>query len=113
MKYIDSTYKININNIGAKNIKEIMSMFNFYRYGDEYIHRFPVYRYKNKSLVWCYFIIYEDDISKMHINVLDINYNSCNYNKDEYGNSLVTEIINKRIYEELDYLTKEEFLLIS
>ena len=106
MKFIKPTYKI-LN----RDIREILFVYDFHKYGDEFIHRFPVYKYENKTLVWCSFIIYEDDMNTMHINVYDSNNNSCNYNKEEYGKSLVTEKINKRIQKELNWFAKERFLI--
>ena len=79
MKHINPTYKV-VN----KDIKEILFTYDFHKYGDEFVHKFPVYKYKNKTLVWCSFVIYEDDINTMHVNVFDINGNSYEYNKEEY-----------------------------
>lgn len=50
-------------------------------------------------------------MNTLHINVTDSNGSSCSYNKEEFGVSIVTEIINKRIWKELDWFTKEGFLL--
>ena len=77
MKYISPIYKV-VN----RDIKEILFTFDFHKYGEELVHRFSVYKHGNKTLVWCSFIIYEDDMNTMHINVYDMNGISCNYNRE-------------------------------
>lgn len=106
MKYISPIYKL-VN----RDIKEILFTFDFHKYGEELVHRFSVYKHGNKTLVWCSFVIYEDDMNTMHINVYDFNGISCNYNREIFGSSIVTKKINKRIWKELDWFSKEGFLL--
>lgn len=106
MKYISPIYKL-VN----RDIKEILFTFDFHKYGEEFVHRFPVYKHGNKTLVWCSFLIYENDMNTMHINVYDLNGISCSYNIEVFGSSTVTKKINERIWKELNWFSKEGFLL--
>ncbi len=70
------------------------------------VYRFPVYKYKNKPLIYCDFIFNEEE-KQIHINCFDTNNNSCAYNEEYYGKSDVAEIVNKNIQKELNFLIKE------
>lgn len=108
MEYIKPTYSIK--NI---DIKELLFKFDFHKYSkDCLIHRFPVYKYKNKILIYGEFVIYDDDTNTLHVNAFDTNGNSYNINGEEYGVSLVSEIVNKKILTEIYKFAKEGLLLL-
>ena len=91
--------------------KDLLCRFKFHKYNkDEFVYRFPVYRYEGKPLIYCEFVIYEDDMQYIHINTYDLNGDYYAYNKEEYGKSLVVEIINERIQEQLNFFAQSGLL---
>lgn len=103
MNHIKPTYKvINVD------IKDLVFKFDFHRRNKDncLVYRFPVYKYNGKILIYGEFNIYDDDANTLHVNAFDINNNTYDYNKTEYGKSKVVEAINKKINEELNKLIK-------
>ena len=107
MKYIEPIYKI-------KSVEvELLHRYNFHKYKDDFVFKFPVYRYEGKPLIFCEFVIFEDDMQYIHINAYDLNGDTCSYNKEEYGNSLVIKIINERIREKLKEFMDKGLIILE
>lgn len=99
MTYIQPTYKV------SESITEkyLINTYNFKKSEYGLTLRFPVYKYKNKPLIFAEFI-YDGEENNIHVRATDNNGNSCNYNKEEYGKSDVIEKINKEIWKKLNEL---------
>ncbi len=100
MKYINPTYKIH--NITKQ---ELIGKHGFTRFGDTISFRFPVYKHKERPLIFCEFALNEEE-NQIHVNVVDHNGNSYNYNKEYYGKSLLISKINHKINNEINKLIK-------
>ena len=85
----------------------LLRKYKFHKNLDnDMVYRFVVYRYKNRPLIFCDFIFDEEE-KQIHINCFDSNNTLCNYNKEEFGKSDVTEIVNQNIFNEIVYFIKE------
>ena len=97
--HIKPVYKTN-SSVTAKSLYE--HKFRRTINGD-IVYRFIVYKYSGRPLIFCDFTFYEDE-NQIHINVADVNGNTYNFNKEEYGKSDVIKIINNCIQKELNNL---------
>lgn len=107
MKYIKPMYTV-------KNV-DVHELFavGFRKYRDNsLVYRFPIYKYKNRPLVFCEFAIYDDDRNVLHINAFDLQGNSCNYNKEEYGRYDTTAEFNYNIWDEIKKMEKKGIILL-
>ena len=106
MNIINPTYKAKI-----FTIQELKNKYDFYRFGENIVHRFPVYKYNGKPLITGEFI-YDEEEYVIHINEIDINTNiSVSYNKSEYGKSKVTEIVNSNMQKEINKYKREGLII--
>lgn len=107
MRYIEPMYTVK--NVDIKDLFDLG--FRKYR-DDSLVHRFPIYKYKNRLLVFCEFTIFDDDKNLLHINVFDLQGNSCNYNKEEYGRYDTTNEFNYNIWEELKKMEERGVVIL-
>ena len=106
MNIINPVYKTNI-----FTIQELKNKYDFHRFGEFIIHRFPVYKYNGKPLIMGEFI-YDEEEYVVRINAVDLSTNTfCQYNKSEYGKSKVIEIINTNMQKEIDKYRKEGVII--
>lgn len=106
MNLIYPTYKIK--NV---DIRELLFVYDFHKYGDDLVHRFPVYKYNNKPIIFCEFVIRDYEDNQIHINVYDQNRNSYSYNEEEYGKSKVVESINETIQDKINHYIKKGLIV--
>lgn len=91
--------------------QELRNKFDFHRFGEQIVHRFPVYKYQGKPLIMGEFL-YDEEENVIHINTVDNATGTfCPYNKTEYGKSKVTEIINANIQKEIDKYRKDGLII--
>lgn len=76
------------------------------------MHSFPVYRYKNRPVIYAEFVVYVDE-NILHVNATDMNNNHVNYNNEEYGKSRIIKTINENINKEIEKFTKEGLILLK
>lgn len=102
MKHINPIYKTH-DYITASSLRKYRFHKNL---EDNIVYRFTVYKYKNKPLIFCDFIFNEEE-KQIHINCFDSNNTICSYNKEEFGKSDVTEIVNQNIFNEIMRFVQE------
>lgn len=102
MKYINPTYKLN-NDISEKILIE---QYDFHRYNNEIVYRFPVYKYNNKPLIFGEFI-YNEEENQLHIRAIDHNGYNYNYNEEYFGISKLIENINSKINTKINEFQKK------
>ena len=49
----------------------------------------------------------------IHINVYDLNGDTYSYNKEEYGNSLIIELVNERIQEKVEEFINKGLIIAN
>lgn len=108
MNYIKPIYKT----ITGINDKYLIANYGFKRSEYGATLRFPVYKYKNKPLIFVE-LIFDGEENQIHVIVMDNNGNPYGYNKEEYGDSKVIEKINNHICREVDRFTKEGIILAT
>lgn len=99
MAYIQPTYKTS-NKVTERYLIDTYG-FKKSMYGT--ILRFPVYKYKNKPLIFAEFI-FDNDENQISIRAIDDKGNIHNYNKEEYGRSDVITCINKELWKTINKL---------
>ena len=103
MIYVQPNYKI------SKNIttKTLINDYGFYKTAMGATLRFPVYKYKFKTLIYGEFI-FDDEEQRIYIRASDNNGNFVNYNDTEsYGKSNVVKIINEEVYKKIIELVEK------
>lgn len=102
MQHILPTYKTT----NMVDNRFLIDNYGFRRTEDGATLRFPVYKYKNKPLIFAEFI-FDQEEKQIHIRVIDNNGNSCSYNKEEYGDSAVIRKTNSEISKQLKFLERK------
>lgn len=77
--------------------------------GDLYSYKFPLYKYKAKTLIECEIIVFSDT-KDVRINIIDIDNGSLysGYYTDYSGYDFMKNILNRKIDNKLKYLGIKE-----
>ena len=97
--YIQPAYKTS-NKINGK---YLISKYGFRKNENNVVLKFPVYKYKNKPLIFAE-LIYDEEENKIYVRAVDNDDNFQNYNIEPYGKSEVIIQVNKEIWKKLNAL---------
>lgn len=107
MKYIKPIYEVKT----SINEKILLDHYDFRIFMGEIINKFPVYKCKNKPLIYGEFI-FDNVEHQVYIRAIDNNGVTYSYNKEEYGKSDVVETVNENIWTRIKQLEKEGVIVI-
>lgn len=107
MKYIKQIYEVKT----SVTEKILLDHYDFRISMGEITNKFPVYKYKNRSLIYGE-IIFDNVEHQIYIRAIDNNGNAYSYNEEEYGKSDVVEIVNKNIWTKIKQLEKDGVIII-